>query len=221
MVVAVTNTQETSMTESTEPAALPPRSERTAARLSRPWLTWTVLTVTAMTTIAGLLSPAMRAAMSRTPGFLDGQWWRLISPILINPEGWYQIVFNAAALLVLGTVAERVYGRIRWTALYLTGALAGEIFSYATGNYSAGSSVAIAGLLGGLTAWVILGHSRLPTRPRVGAATLLAGAAFLVVIGDEHGVPILIGFALGSLMLWHARRTGSPIPTAKQVDPHS
>ncbi|MFC7643731.1 rhomboid family intramembrane serine protease [Streptosporangium lutulentum] len=79
-----------------------------------------------MTTLAGLLSPAARAAVSRTPGFFDGQWWRLISPILINPEGWYQIVFNAAALLVLGTVAERVYGRIRWTALYLTGALAGR-----------------------------------------------------------------------------------------------
>ena len=86
------------MTKSNEPAALPPRSERTTARLSQPWLTWTVFTVTAMTTIAGLLSPAVRAAMSRTPGFLDGQWWRLISPILINPEGWYQIVFNAAAL---------------------------------------------------------------------------------------------------------------------------
>ncbi|WP_162641424.1 rhomboid family intramembrane serine protease [Streptosporangium sp. 'caverna'] len=209
------------MTESAEPAALPPRSERTTARLSQTWLTWTVFTVTATTTVAGLLSPAVREAMSRTPGFLDGQWWRLISPILINPEGWHQIVFNAAALLVLGTVAERVYGRLRWIALYLAGALSGEIFSYAMGDYSAGSSLAIAGLLGGLTAWVVLGHARLPAFPRVGAVALSAGAVLLVVIGDAHGAPILIGFALGSLMLWHARRTGSPIPTAKQVDPQS
>ncbi|WP_326821148.1 rhomboid family intramembrane serine protease [Streptosporangium sp. NBC_01756] len=194
-----------------------PGSGLAAPRPHRAWLTWTVFAVTAATTAAGLLSPATRSALDRAPAFFTGEWWRLISPISINPEGWHQIIFNAAALLVLGTLAERVYGRLRWGTLYLAGALAGEIFSYATDNYSAGSSVAIAGLLGGLAAWVGLGHARLPVPPRVTAAALPAGAVVLVVIGDEHGAPILIGCALGALMLWHARRTGRTVPTAEQL----
>ncbi|MER7209343.1 rhomboid family intramembrane serine protease [Streptosporangium sp. NPDC000239] len=168
--------------------------------MSKPWLTWTTFAVTAVTTTAGLLLPGLSALLARSPGLLDGQWWRLLSPILVNPEGWYQILFNGAALLLLGTYAERAYGRARWLLLYLGGALAGEVYSYAVGDYSAGSSVAIAGLLGGLAVWVVRGHSGLPRRPRIAAAALLAGAVVLALIGDEHGAPILTG-ALIALVL--------------------
>ncbi|MBB4919728.1 hypothetical protein [Streptosporangium saharense] len=110
-----------------------------------------------------------------------------------HPKGRYQILFNGAALLLLGTYAERVYGRFY---------LAGEVYSYAVGDYSAGSSVAVAGLLGGLTVWVVRGQTGLPRSPRIAAAVL-------ALIGDEHGAPILTG-ALISLLF----PTGAVLQTA-------
>ena len=180
----------------------------------RPWLTLSVAAVTAATTALGLVNDDVTRALARDRAFGDGEWWRLLSPILVNPEGWHQILFNLVALLVFGTAAERVFGRARWIALYLAGALAGELFSYATGNYSAGTSVAVAGLFGGLLAWVLTGRAGLPAPPRIVAGLLRAGAVLLAVLGDEHGAPLLVGTGLGALLLH-----GRPAPTARDLAP--
>lgn len=178
----------------------------------RPWLTLTVFGVTAATTALGLLDDAVTRALVRDPVMFDGEWWRLLSPILVNPEGWSQVLFNLVALLIFGTVVESVFGRVRWVALFLVGAFAGELFSYATHNYSAGSSVAIAGLFGGLLAWVLSGRSGVPLRHRIIAGSILVGAVLLIGIGDEHGAPLLAGAALGALFL-----TRHATPTADDL----
>ncbi len=178
----------------------------------RAWLTLSVLGATTVSTILGLLADDVTRTLIRDPALGDGEWWRLLSPILVNPEGWHQVLFNLAALLVFGTAAERVFGRVRWVLLYLGGALAGELFSYATHNYSAGSSVAVAGLVGGLLAWVLTGRAALPAWPRVGVGLLVVGAVLLVILGDEHGAPLLIGVTLGGLLL-----RGRAAPTARDL----
>ncbi|MEV0201415.1 rhomboid family intramembrane serine protease, partial [Nonomuraea sp. NPDC050691] len=122
---------------------------------ARPVLTWAVFGVTAVTTSAGHLVPGFARALARTNDFFSGEWWRLITPILVNPEGWHQVVFNGVMLLLVGVTAERTFGRARWASLYVAGGLAGNAFSYVFGNYSAGSSVAVAGLAGGLAAWAL------------------------------------------------------------------
>lgn len=183
-------------------------------RDSRPWLTAVVFAGTATSTALGLSVPAVTDALARDRAFLHGQWWRLVTPVLVNPEGWQQVGFNLVALLVVGVLAERVFGRAGWAVLYLTGALAGEVFSYATANYSAGSSVAIAGLFGGLLVWVVSGRAGLAPPPRLVAGLMLAGAVVLMVIRDEHGAPILAGAALGTLLLRRRR----PVPAAGTVE---
>jgi rhomboid protease GluP len=157
------------------------------------------------------------AALVRSPEFRTGQWWRIFTPILVNPEGWHQIIFNAAMLLVVGTAAERVFGRLDWAVLYLAGGLTGNAFSYMTSNFSAGSSVAIAGLFGALVAWVAFGYAALPAAARFGAAAVIVAAAVLVMVRDNHGPPLLAGVGLGGIALWRHARQDAPTPTAREI----
>ncbi|GAA2288207.1 hypothetical protein GCM10010149_38450 [Nonomuraea roseoviolacea subsp. roseoviolacea] len=185
------------------------------APAARPLLTWAVLGVTAATTAAGLLVPGFAHALVRTNHFFDGEWWRLITPVLVNPEGWHQIIFNGMMLLLVGVTAERTFGRARWAALYLAGGLAGNAFSYVMSDYSAGSSVAVAGLAGGLAAWALSGRAGLPVPPRIAAGALLAGGAALAALGDNHGAPLLAGALLGAVFL----RTMRDVPSLADVRP--
>jgi membrane associated rhomboid family serine protease len=183
----------------------------------RPWLVWVVFGVTAVTTALGYLLPAFSDALARDEGFFHGQVWRIITPILVNPEGVGQLVVNGLGLLILGPIAERVYGPARWGALYLAGGLVGEIYSYAEHYYSAGNSVALAGLLGGLAVWLLSGAARVPLPARLAAGLALVGGVALAVLGDNHGTSILAGGVLGGALIWWARRAGAPLPTAPEL----
>jgi membrane associated rhomboid family serine protease len=181
---------------------------------SRPRLVWVVFAVTAVITALGYLVPAFDHALTRDEGFFHGQVWRLVTPILLNPEGVGQLVINGVGLIVFGPLAERVFGPVRWAVLYLLGGLVGEVYSYAEHYYSAGSSVAIAGLLGGLAGWVISGAAELPLPARLGACVAPLGGIALAVLGDNHGTSILAGTLLGWALAWYHRRSGAPLPTA-------
>lgn len=87
------------------------------------------------------------------PGIaLDGQYYRLITAAFLHQQ-FFHIGFNMYALLMLGDQVERVLGRWRYIALYLTTALAGSAASYffgASNVPSIGASGAIFGLFGAL-----------------------------------------------------------------------
>jgi membrane associated rhomboid family serine protease len=126
------------------------------------------------------------------------EWWRFITPVFINPEGWLQIAFNAIGLLLLGTIVERRFAAARWVAIYFLSAIVGEIAGYAWKPTSAGSSVGVSGLLGAIAALLLF--ARAP-QARVGAILIVIGAATLTWFRDLHGPPILFGFAVAALVL--------------------
>lgn len=85
-----------------------------------------------------------------------GQWWRLFTEMFLH-AGLIHIVFNMASLLAIGTLAERLYGSVKFLAIYLGAGLIGSIvsFSYAVvqGNLDIlglGASGAIFGVAGAL-----------------------------------------------------------------------
>ncbi|GAA0257636.1 rhomboid family intramembrane serine protease [Cryptosporangium japonicum] len=178
-------------------------------------LTWAVFAVTAATTALGYAVPAFSDALARDPAFFDGQVWRLVTPILVNPEGWGQVLTNGIGLLMFGAIAERVFGRRAWLALYLTGGVVGEVYSYALEYYSAGSSVAVAGLLGGLAAWLISGAAKVALALRAGAGAVLLLGVLLAATGDNHGAPLLAGALLGGALAWR-----SALPPARSLREH-
>lgn len=164
-----------------------------------PYATLAVFIVTAICTALEFTRHSPVPALERTPTALASyQWWRLVTPLFVNPEGWRQIAVNFTGLAILGTLVERRFGAARWLVLYFASGLVGQIAGYAWKPLGAGASVAVAGLLGALAA--ILAFSAAP-QARVGTAVILAGAVVLAYFRDMHGPPILVGFALAALML--------------------
>jgi rhomboid protease GluP len=184
-------------------------SRPAGGRLPRLWpiATVSVLAVTVVLTVLQFPFPQVRLDLWRAPGALAaGQWWRLVTPLLVQYDAIWQIVIVLACIAVVGVLAERILGHARWLLLYLVCGVVGQAFGFRWEPPDAGASVAGAGLLGAVCAWLLSPDG--PPQPQVrvwGVLWPLAGVA-LTVKGDQHGPPLLVGFALGALLLWLDRR---------------
>ena len=167
-----------------------------------PVATIIVLSITALLTAwHQVFDPRVLEALRRNPEALSaGQWWRVLSPIFVQAEGWPQIAFNFTSIPIVGVIVERIFGSRRWLLLYFLPGLVGEAAGYAWKPYGAGSSVGGAGLLGALCAALLMKRG-LPVQARLGAAGVLAGAVVLTALRDLHGPPILAGACLGAFIL--------------------
>ena len=97
------------------------------------------------------------------PRTISGEWWRLLSSMFVH-IGIIHIALNMWCLWNLGALAERVYGRVTYAAVYLTTGLAASLASVAwhPATISAGASGAIFGITGALIASFKLGTFSLP-----------------------------------------------------------
>lgn len=78
---------------------------------------------------------------------LDGQWWRLITPVFLHGSIGH-IFFNMYALFSVGSLLEKHFGHGRFLWLYFLGAFAGNVLSFLfTKGYSVGASTAVFGLI--------------------------------------------------------------------------
>jgi len=91
--------------------------------------------------------------------------------------------------------------------IYLGCGVIGQAFGCLWEPPDAGASVAAAGLLGAVSAWLLS-----PAGPRPATAARIWGVFWplvgiaLTVQQDHHGPPLLVGFAVGALLLWRDRR---------------
>lgn len=80
----------------------------------------------------------------------DGEVWRLITCTFLHAD-IIHISFNMIALLAIGPLVEKYYGKSRYLLIYLGSGILGSLFSAVLGNYvSVGASGAIFGLFGAL-----------------------------------------------------------------------
>ena len=119
----------------------------------RPLLTAAVCAVTLVTSVAALDRPALMHRFTRDlPRLRTGQWWRIITPLLVQPSGWGQLVFNILGIAVVGAALQRRFGWASWSLVYLAGG-AGSIAIYShwhPADTGGGSSAAVAALIGAL-----------------------------------------------------------------------
>ena len=95
--------------------------------------------------------PALLEVARRSPGGLaQGQVWRLLTPLLIHPDGILQLGYNMVLLALSGPFAERRFGSRAALGLYLAGGLAGNLTGALWDPTGGGASVGVMGMLGAL-----------------------------------------------------------------------
>lgn len=78
-----------------------------------------------------------------------GEWWRIITSAFFH-LGPIHLAFNMYVLYLYGQIAERMYGRVEYTAIYLLCAAGGSVLTILIDRtqFAAGASGAIFGLVG-------------------------------------------------------------------------
>ncbi len=176
-------------------------------RLRVPVATLVIAGVTAVVSVAANLNPHLLATLGRNGDQLAaGEWWRMVTPLVAQDGGWAGTVFNLVALLVVGTLAETLYG---WRVLLGVYALAGvvsEIAGYTVLQHQGFAGNSVANL--GLAALCLVTCAATPSvgTRAFGVVGLIAGVA-LVGIANLHGVGFAAGALAGILIVLRERRT--------------
>jgi rhomboid protease GluP len=186
-----------------------------------PICTTTVLAITTVLTGLQFHLPEIRLALWRDPAAVHaGQWWRLITALFVQYDPVWVIIVVLLLITGIGVLAERLFGHVRWLVIYLGCGVIGQAFGvlWLPHTSDAGASVAGAGLLGAVCAWLLS-----PAAPRL--ARIWIWAIVWLVIGvvltaerDMHGPPLLIGFSLGALLVWRDQRRDAQLRQVEAAD---
>lgn len=165
-----------------------------------PVITLVIIGSTALITGLQFVFPEVLIALRRNrEALLAGEWWRMVTPLFVHAYGWWHACVNGVMAITFCPVAERIYGKKLW-ALYFIPGVVGQIFAYLWSPYTAGSSLGIAGVMGGLLAFVVL-HRRELSKSVLGSAICgIAAAVALCFARDIHGPPTILGILLAGIM---------------------
>lgn len=169
---------------------------RLAGPARRPVATATLWLLVAVTSVLGLLVPAVYAALHRDPDLitLHGQWWRVVTAVAVQDGGPAGTMFNLTVLAVVVWFAERTWGTARTFAIFAACAVTMNLLGVLWNAAGGGNSGATFGLAGSIAGYALLRRTALPVR--VAAIVALAAAVVLLILGDGHGVLMLVGAAL-------------------------
>jgi len=171
--------------------ALPSSANRSLApQHARATLTFVL--VIGLSAIFQLFFPWVRPALERNATLVaSGEWWRLVTALFVQDGGIAGSIFNLVSLMLVGRVAEPMWGSRRWLAIFAVGGILSEVVALAWRPIGAGNSVANFSLAGAVS---ILCVVRRTTRPAVFAAGIaLASFAALLLLRDIHGAAALSG----------------------------
>jgi rhomboid protease GluP len=145
------------------------------------------------------------------PATTNGEWWRLLTATFVNP-GLFQLTVAMLCLWQVGSVLERLIGRITFAAVYVASGLFTALFSISSRPLVAsyGSYGSIAGLYGLLISSTLicvrrqseLAMPRLAAK-RLGAGALLFGLFSLFAGGHTLGgelAAVVVGLVAGAVL---------------------
>ncbi len=158
-----------------------------------PSVTYVILGLTILVYLLQLLSQQLLGANIDLPVIfgakvnnliLQGQVWRLITPILLHGS-IYHIGFNMYALFVLGPSLERAYGHWRYLTLYLLGGFAGNTLSFLfSPSTSVGASTAIFALVAAEVVFIYRNRKMFGARAR----GMLVNLGVIIVVNLALGL---------------------------------
>ncbi len=147
---------------------------------------------------------------------LQGQLWRLVTPVLLHGSILH-VGMNMYALFIIGPGVERNYGRIRYLELYLIAGIFGNIFSFLfTSEPSLGASTAIFGLIAAQAVYIYRNRQFFGRAARPMLMNILIIIMINIFIGFLPGIDYwghLGGLTGGLLFAWLAGPTYSVTET--------
>ena len=184
-----------------------------------PVLTAIALSATLVGTLTRLFGPEVFDTLRRDPTKLGhGQLWRLLTPVLVQSDHSLLAIIGVFVLCaVIGAAGEWLLPRSEWLLLYLLGALAGHGIGEAFQPFQSGTSVAFAGILGGLGARFLFDRDPRVKLWRIRFAALIPLAILDTALRDIHGAPFLVGLAVGSAFEFRRR---VPTKPTTRLSPH-
>ena len=171
-----------------------------------------------------LSSPYITAGAAAWQPFRAGEWWRLLSSVLLHANVLH-VGSNLLALTVLGGVAERAYGHSRFLVLFVVSGAFGGLASLAhqssmaAGGGSIGASGAVFGVGAAVVAAAFRMHGLLPpwrVRALIGAtlplllSSFAAGFARPGTDNSAHAGGALAGLLLGLVLPFTPRLSARP-----------
>lgn len=135
----------------------------------------------------------------------SGEWWRLITPLFVQPWGVTQFGFNMLFLGVFLPMAERIYGARIWL-LYFVPGLVGQFVNFWWDPHGGGSSPAIFGVIGSVLTYVLVHRKEAPKQYVWFALAGLFGAVLMCFARSGHGPSLLMGGLLASLFCRSSRK---------------
>lgn len=188
----------------------PPRQVSVAMPSTPPRVTYAIIGVTIFVYLLQMASEIFFSGadypaffgMKINEAILAGQFWRLITPVLLHGSLMH-IGFNMYALFVIGAGMESRMGHLRFLMLYLVSGFAGNVFSfYFTDANSLGASTAVFGLLAAEGIFLYLNKGLFGQRAQKALSNIVMVAAVNLFIGMSPGIDNWghIGGLLGGLV---------------------
>jgi rhomboid protease GluP len=127
--------------------------------------------------------PVLLAIGMKGEAVFVGQWWRLITAIFVHID-LYHLLSNLCFLLLFGSIAESVFQRAGYLALWFLTGIAGsmaQLVALSPQYYGFGASGVAFGLVGALWAAYCLERVASPTIKRRWTIVILLG--FFIILG--------------------------------------
>jgi rhomboid protease GluP len=141
---------------------------------------------------------------------IDHEYWRLITNVFLH-GGLIHLAMNMWSLLVIGPLIERLYGSLAFAVIYLASGIGGAAASLTADprRTGVGASGAICGILGALTAFLIVHRRAIPKSIlKSFRGSLISVVVFMAVLGlivpnidqQAHVGGLVTGFLSAALL---------------------
>jgi membrane associated rhomboid family serine protease len=217
-------------------AARQPRTVFGGRPAASTFVTWTLLAVNVIVFLAEVAKPTllfdlgMLGTPALTPagpqsGVAGGQWYRLITSAFTAPgtsfggAGLLDLVFNMWALYVVGPALERMFGPLRYLAIYLLSAVGGSVLFYylQPSGLAAGASGAVFGLFG---AWFVVSRKlQLDSRGIIALIVINLVFSFVVrgIAWQDHIGGLIVGAVTAAAYAYAPSKNRTAIQLAATV----
>jgi hypothetical protein len=126
-----------------------------------------------------------------------GEWWRVLTSLLAQDGGLFAAIFSLVVVAVAITFSTWIQGTWLTLAIFLFCSIVLNLLAIGWGAVGGGTSFASDGTMLSVLALGLV-VSRNPI-VMVAAVIAIAGGIVLVVLGDAHGVAILLGAVIGAV----------------------